>query len=152
VTTGQWDSTNYPNGFYITFATGEKAVNAPTAVNGFIFFATNTPANQDSSCIANLGVAKAYAVSPFLGSTTTNTLQGGGLPPSAVSGVILITSKDASGNSTTSQEKFCIGCGVSGLDSSNSGNTGGDCAAALGQCTPIGTIPKQLKRTYWYKK
>jgi type IV pilus assembly protein PilY1 len=154
-TSTQWDGTG--DGFYITFGTGEKEVNAPTAVNGFIFFATNKPANQDATCIANLGIATAYAVSPFLATVTTNTLAGGGLPPSAVSGVILITTTDPStGTSTTSQEKFCIGCGVGGLDantgSGTGGNQGGDCAAALGQCTPVSTIPKNMKRTYWYRK
>jgi type IV pilus assembly protein PilY1 len=154
-TSTQWDGTG--DGFYITLGTGEKEVNAPTAVNGYIFFATNKPANQDATCIANLGIATAYAVSPFLGTVTSNQLAGGGLPPSAVSGVILITTTDPVTNqTTTSQEKFCIGCGVSGLESGGSGgsggNIGGDCAAALGQCTPVSTVPKNMKRTYWYRK
>jgi type IV pilus assembly protein PilY1 len=162
---GTWDSTTYPNGFRITFGTGEKAVNAPTAVNGFIFFATNKPASQDSSCIANLGIATAYAVSPFLGTETTNTLQGGGLPPSAVSGVILIkTGTNADGSDKYTPEKFCIGCGVSGLDagtgkptdgssgSGGGGTGGGDCGSSIGPCKPVDSIAKQLKRTYWYRK
>jgi type IV pilus assembly protein PilY1 len=156
-TSVQWDGSG--DGFYMTFATGEKEVNAPTAVNGFIFFATNKPANQDATCVANLGIATAYAVSPFLGTKTTNQLAGGGLPPSAVSGVILITTTDPTTNTTTtSQEKFCIGCGVGSIegDGGNGGGgalqTGGDCAAALGQCTPIKTVPKNMKRTYWYRK
>jgi type IV pilus assembly protein PilY1 len=160
VTSGdEWDSTTSPNGFRITFATGEKAVNAPTAVNGFIFFATNKPASQDASCIANLGIAQAYAVSPFFGTVTTNTLQGGGLPPTAVSGVILITKTNPDGTTTTTQEKFCIGCGVSGLDATTgkivdgaSPTAGGDCGSSIGPCKPVEGIPKQLKRTYWYRK
>jgi type IV pilus assembly protein PilY1 len=156
-TSTNWDGSG--DGFYITLGTGEKGVNAPTAVNGFIFFATNQPASADSTCIANLGVARAYAVSPFIASVTTNTLAGGGLPPSAVSGVILITERDpATGQDKTTQEKFCIGCGVSGLQGNGSppdgggGNQGGDCASALGQCTPVTSINKNLKRTYWYRK
>ena len=134
-------------GFFLTFTTGEKAVNAPLAVNGSIFFATNRPVDRSQSCAANLGEAKAYAVSPFLGTTTTNILPGGGLAPSAVSGLITIQT-GSPGSSSSSEEKFCIGCGVS----VNSDGTKGTCNSALENCTAATTIPKNLKRTYWYKK
>ncbi|HUR90363.1 MAG TPA: hypothetical protein VMZ74_14855, partial [Ramlibacter sp.] len=101
-TSTQWDGSG--DGFYLTFATGEKEVNAPTVVNGYIFFATNKPSNQDATCAANLGIATAYAVSPFLATVTSNQLAGGGLPPSAVSGVILVSTTDpVTGVTTTSQ-------------------------------------------------
>jgi type IV pilus assembly protein PilY1 len=129
---------------------GEKAVNAPTAVNGQIFFSTNQPKTADGTCTANLGRARAYAVSPFDGTAVHNELEGGGLPPSAVSGLITITETDGSGNTTTTQEKFCIGCGVSGSQVGGTNST--PCTSALENCN-IGTvIPKNLKRTYWYKK
>ena len=135
-------------GFYVNFATGEKAVNAPLAVNGSIFFATNRPVDRSQSCAANLGEAKAYAVSPFLGTTTTNILPGGGLAPSAVSGLITIQTTNADNTVTSSEQKFCIGCGVS----VNSDGTKGICNSALENCNTVTTIPKNLKRTYWYKK
>lgn len=144
-TSTQYDGTL--NGFYMNFATGEKSVNAPLALSGFVFFATNRPIDRTATCAANLGEAKAYAVSPFLGTQTSNVLAGGGLPPSAVSGLISI-------DGTT--EKFCIGCGISELPGQPPGNTGGgdssECDSALGICNPPPNVPKNLRRTYWYKK
>jgi Tfp pilus tip-associated adhesin PilY1 len=137
------------SGFYISFATGEKGVNAPLAVNGNIFFATNRPVDRTATCAANLGQAKAYAVSPFLGSSTSNILSGGGLPPSAVSGLITLTNPDG----TTSTEKFCIGCGVTTPpDAAPDTPAAAPCDSALQICTPNTVIPKQMRRTYWYKK
>lgn len=144
-TSAQYDGSL--NGFYLTFATGEKAVNAPLALNGSIFFATNRPVNRSLSCSANLGEAKAYAVSPFLGTAITNVLPGGGLAPSAVSGLITITTT-AGTTTTTSEEKFCIGCGIS----VNADGTKGTCNSALENCNAIMPIAKNMKRTYWYKK
>lgn len=144
-TSAQYDGSL--NGFYLTFATGEKGVNAPLALNGSIFFATNRPVDRSQTCVANLGEAKAYAVSPFLGTTSTNILAGGGLAPSAVSGLIEITTT-ADGKTTTSEEKFCIGCGIS----VNADGTKGTCNSALENCNAILPIAKNLKRTYWYKK
>ncbi len=162
-----WDGTR--NGFFINFigagwnettdqpdptktpTRGEKAVNAPTAVNGQIFFATNQPKNKTNTCVANLGTARAYAINPFTGRQVQNELAGGGLPPSAVSGLITIVETDSNGNTTETQEKFCIGCGVTAGDGSG-GGSGAPCTSALENC-PTGTlIPKNLKRTYWYKK
>jgi type IV pilus assembly protein PilY1 len=120
------------------------------AVNGMIFFSTNRPIPRTRMCAPNLGEAKAYAVSPFTGKSTTNVLQGGGLPPSAVSGLITITESDGKGGTTETQEKFCIGCGLSGEQVG--GTNTNPCTSALENCN-IGTvIPKNLKRTYWYKK
>jgi type IV pilus assembly protein PilY1 len=133
------------NGFYKSFAPGEKAVNAPLAVNGSIFYATNRPIDKTQTCAANLGEAKAYAVSPFSGSQVSNVLPGGGLAPSAVTGLITIeTTTD--GKTTSSEEKFCIGCGISSQDG------GAPCLSSLDQCSFNPAIPKNLRRTYWYKK
>jgi len=134
-----------PEGFYFNFATGEKAVNAPLAVNGLIFFATNRPTEPvGTTCASNLGEAKAYAVSPFTAGSSSNILPGGGLAPSAVTGLISFDTTNADGTTTTTQEKFCIGCGI--------GPPGGGCASALENCNLGTTIPKNLRRTYWYKK
>jgi type IV pilus assembly protein PilY1 len=142
-----WDGSG--NGFYIGFLTGEKAVNAPLAVNGQIFFSTNQPAARSSTCVANLGQARAYAVSPFDAKSAYNILQGGGLPPSAVSGLITIKETDSNGQTTETLEKFCIGCGITGTEGDKSG---APCDTALQNCDVGKTIPKNLKRTYWYKK
>jgi type IV pilus assembly protein PilY1 len=147
-TNTSWDGSG--SGFYIPFGTGEKAVNAPLAVNGQIFFATNQPIPRDNTCVANLGQARAYAVSPFDAASANNVLQGGGLPPSAVSGLIIVSGKDANNNPTETLEKFCIGCGIPGV----TGPSGGapPCNTALENCNVGKSIPKNLKRTYWYKK
>ena len=156
------------NGFYIGFigaawseatnqpdpskapTKGEKAVNAPVAVNGQIFFATNQPKDKSNMCVANLGTARAYAISPFTGRQVQNELAGGGLPPSAVTGLITITTTNSDGTTSETQEKFCIGCGLSG--SQAGGTNTAPCTSALENCNIGVTIPKNLKRTYWYKK
>jgi type IV pilus assembly protein PilY1 len=142
-TSTAYDSTL--NGFYINFATGEKAVNAPLAVNGMAFFATNRPVDRSNSCAANLGEAKAYAVSPFTAAVDTNVLAGGGLPPGAVTGLVTVTNADG----TSSTTRLCIGCGGVGGDAgaAKPANVGG-----LENTPPAVTIDKNLKRTYWYKK
>ena len=146
-----WDGTL--NGFYISMRSAEKGVNAPLAVNGLIFFSTNQPSAPTATCAANLGIARAYAVSPFTSESANNVLSGGGLPPSPVAGLVSISGTDGQGHTTTHEERFCIGCGVSSLPGTPP-STPGTCAgnAALQNCTPSITIPSNLKRTYWYKK
>ncbi|MEJ6022720.1 hypothetical protein [Ramlibacter sp. PS4R-6] len=134
-------ATTYPNGFYINFAVGEKGVNAPLATNGMVFFATNRPVDPDGQCKANLGEAKAYAVSPFLATTTTNLIVGGGLPPSPVAGLITVSTNNPNNPSETTEEKFCIGCAAVCTSCSSLENS-----------PPVNAVPKNLKRTYWYKK
>jgi len=129
---------------------GEKAVNAPVAVNGQIFFATNQPKDKTNTCVANLGAARAYAINPFTGRQVQNELAGGGLPPSAVTGLITITTTNSDGTTSDTQEKFCIGCGLSG--SQAGGTNTAPCTSALENCNIGVIIPKNLKRTYWYKK
>ena len=148
--TVQYDNTL--DGFYFNLATGEKAVNAPLAVSGSIFFGTNRPIDRSQSCTANLGEAKAYAVDPFLGTKSSNVLRGGGLPPSAVTG--LVTIENADGTNTT--EKFCIGCGTNQppppADKDAPKTTAASCNSALENCKPDVTIKKNLRRSYWYQK
>ena len=88
-------------------------------------------------------------MSPFLGTAITNILPGGGLAPSAVSGLITITTTGADGRTTSTDQKFCIGCGISG---GGSGGGTGTCNSALENCTLLTTVPKNMKRTYWYRK
>ena len=74
-----------------------------------------------------------------------NELAGGGLPPSAVTGLITIT--ETTGNTTTTtQEKFCIGCGCPGSQARR--HEHGPVYVSAGKLQHIGTmIPKNLKRT-----
>jgi Tfp pilus tip-associated adhesin PilY1 len=155
------------NGFYITFQTGEKGVNAPLGLNGTVFFGTNRPADPSATCIANLGTARAWAVNPFTGASLSHVLDGGGLAPSAVAGIVTVTKSDGS----TTEERFCIGCGVGDRPGGSDGNTGCNdaletcsstggsgsggkyfCNSFLNDCPSNANISSTMKRTYWYKK
>jgi len=131
-------------GFYLRFATGEKAVNAPITTRGTTFFGTNRPTPPKvNSCRSNLGEAKGYAVNPFTGKFEATVYDGGGLPPSPIAGVVNIGV-----NGRDVQMPFCIGCGKPPDDEKQ------DCDSnsALGACKLTKTVPKNLHRTYWYKK
>jgi Tfp pilus tip-associated adhesin PilY1 len=144
-------STNYAgtlNGYYITFSgAGEKSVNAPVTVYGSTYFGTNTPATPSAtSCKSTLGVAKGYALNPFTGGYSSNVFDGGGLPPSPVSGLVSLTLQDGS----SLLRKFCIGC--AGAPPTTGGTPPPACNSALQNCLPDKGIPKSLKRSYWYTK
>ncbi len=117
-------------GWYIALAAnGEKVVNSPLTVAGTTFFATNRPTPVAvNSCDANLGEAKAYAVSFQSGtalldrngdgkvdaSDTATILTAGGLPPSPVSGTVGIDSLNAEGVMERRYHLFLIGGGARG--------------------------------------
>jgi type IV pilus assembly protein PilY1 len=127
-------------GFYITFATGEKSVNAPVTIKGTTYFGTNRPLPlSPSSCVSNLGEAKGYALNPFTGEYDSTVYDGGGMPPTPTTGIVTINGK---------QTEFCIGCGGGG----NEAQGGADCKSALGACDNGKHVPKNTRRTYWYKK
>jgi type IV pilus assembly protein PilY1 len=70
---------------------GEKVVNAVTYTSGFAFFGTNSPTPPSpTSCTGSLGVARSYAIPALCGPVTVSTLDGGGFPPTAVVGTVLI--------------------------------------------------------------
>jgi Tfp pilus tip-associated adhesin PilY1 len=146
-------SVTYPgtlNGFYTTFATGEKAVNESVTVRGTTFFGTNKPTPPSVlSCNANLGEAKGYAIDPFKGTLDFTVFDGGGLPPTPTVGIVTILVPPANpGDPPTSVKRsFCVGCGGAG-DSS----VGGDTKSALGAGDLSKPVPKNTRRTYWYKK
>jgi type IV pilus assembly protein PilY1 len=128
------------SGFYTTFTTGEKAVNASTTTKGTTFFGTNRPLpKSENSCRSNLGEAKGYALNPFTGTFNSTIYDGGGLPPTPITGIVNITMDDGS----TVQKEFCVGC---------AGGTGADSKSALGAGDLNTKVPKNLRRTYWYKK
>ncbi len=150
-------STVYDNtlsGYYITLCntkdspskpttcpTGEKVVNAPTVTAGYVYFATNQPTVPSANSCPTLGTARGYSVSPFSGVDTYVEYEGGGLPPTAVSGVVNIVSDDGK---ITTPVAFCIGCG---------GNTecvGSGCTSAVGGARPAIDVSTSRKRTYWY--
>lgn len=83
-------------GFYIDLANaGEKGVNAPTTVAGKTYFSTNYPdIPQTDSCTADLGYALAYTVDFKTANVIFSRFVGGGLPPSAVSGLVEIAGKE----------------------------------------------------------
>lgn len=134
------------SGFYVTLPNaGEKVVNAPLTVAGYTTFGTNTPAVPTTgTCYPNLGVARTYSVS-FLTGTGQNPnrsvlLDGGGFPPSAVYGVILVSN----GNGTTSSVPVCFGCG------NQTGAGGGGSALSPVKVTPTGLGKR--KRTFWFSE
>ncbi|MDO8456408.1 MAG: PilC/PilY family type IV pilus protein [Burkholderiaceae bacterium] len=138
-TTAYASTADKPSGFYSTLATGEKTVNASTTTRGTTFFGTNRPvAPIATSCKSNLGEAKGYALSPFTGKFDFTIYDGGGLPPSPIVGIVNIEVGDK-----TIQKEFCIGCG---------GGDGGDGKSPLGAGDLTKKVPKNLRRTYWYKK
>ena len=138
-TTTPWDGTW--NGYYITLGLGEKVVNAPLAVAGYVYLSTNTPPAPDAnSCISALGTAKGYQLSPFTGTYQTVVFDGGGLPPSPVAGIV-----DIIVGHEVKQVPFIIGA-------ANPNCTGPDCSSALGGQKPIINVPTTRHRNYWYIK
>lgn len=130
-------SVNYTgtsSGYYVTFATGEKAVNASITTRGTTYFGTNMPmAPAANSCSSNLGQAKGYSLSPFTAGYASTVYDGGGMPPSPVAGVVGLVLPSGQ----TLQQPFCIGCGG---------------ATALSPLDPSKKVPKKPRRTYWYKR
>lgn len=86
--------------YYTLPNAGEKVVNAVTYTSGFAFFGTNAPAPASAlQCTGNLGVARSYAIPALCGPVKVQTLDGGGFPPTAVVGTVLIPPTPASGQS-----------------------------------------------------
>lgn len=126
-------------GCYIPMASGEKVVNAPTTFRGVTYFGTNRPVSSNLSCTANLGEAKSYAAPLFCRAATSQILNGGGLPPSPVSGFVSISYTDSNGRTVTKKKEFLIGAPNakgSGIETSN---------------TPT-TINVPRKRRYWFEE
>lgn len=131
-TTSTYDNTL--SGYYLTLGAGEKVVNAPITVAGYTYFGTNTPAISGSSCSANLGTAKGYRIKPLTGTSSSVIYDGGGLPPTAVAGLVEVDGQNL---------PFCIGCG---------GNPDTGCKSALCGEKPEFDISTSRNRTYWYNE
>jgi len=145
-TSTPWDGTL--NGYYVTFHACEKSVNAPLVTAGYIYFGTNqgkAPHHHNHTCEETLGEAIGYKLKPFAGTYVEGEFEGGGLPPSPVSGVVNIV--DSSGN--TIQVPFCIGCGG---EEDDGGNSGCGSESALAGCKPPISVSTSRSRSYWYIK
>jgi type IV pilus assembly protein PilY1 len=128
------------SGFYVTLAgAGEKGVNAPTTVGGLVYFGTNQPiVPSTTSCQANLGTARSYSVHFLTGASNIRQLDGGGLVPSPVFGIVTVNV-----GGTDRQVPFLIGGG---------GGSGADGRSGLGAQKPVIPIKNIRKRTYWYRE
>jgi type IV pilus assembly protein PilY1 len=140
VKTSVYTTSGSDHGFYFTLSNaGEKGINAPATVAGYVYFGTNAPtAPGGNSCSANLGTARSYAVSFITGSTSSVTLAGGGLIPSPVFGIVSI-----SVNGTMKQLPFLIGSGT---------GMGADTQSGLGVTKSVIPVNSTRTRTYWYRK
>lgn len=147
-TTSKFNVDGTEKGFRLKFQQGEKAVNAPVLNFGVVFFATNRPVDSTQMCAPNLGEAKAYAVDPFTGDRNTNVLDGGGLPPTAVTGPIAVERADGS----EGVREACLGCGVAPPTGDPTKPPEETCKSALEECGGNRVIPKNLRRTYWFRK
>jgi type IV pilus assembly protein PilY1 len=142
-TTTQWTDSITSRGYYVTFQTCEKSVNAPLVVAGYVYFGTNRPkAPENETCEETLGEATGYRLSPFTGKYTSGEFEGGGLPPSPVSGIVNIIQ-----DGKTIQVPFCIGCG--GEEDDHGGDPCGSDSALAG-CRPPIDVTSDRSRTYWY--
>lgn len=100
------------NGCYVSLATnGEKVVNAPFTIAGATYFGTNRPKPVSStSCSGDLGEAYAYKFPLFCTvPPTPNRIEGGGLLPSPVGGIVTIKV-----NGVDMKVPFLIGGGAGG--------------------------------------
>lgn len=81
-------------GWKFDFGPCEQSVNKPLTVAGVTYFGTHAPSpDAGSSCVANLGAARGYAVDFLTGNPATGNVRsapflGGGMPPSPVAGVV----------------------------------------------------------------
>ena len=130
---------NTTQGCYIPMISGEKVVTSATTIAGVTYFSTNRPTPSTGIvCAANLGEAKAYASPLFCQTPTTDILQGGGLPPSPISGLVTVTyTSDATGAQVSELMPFLIG----GINPKSS---------AIEAVKPKITLPPKRVRRYWY--
>jgi type IV pilus assembly protein PilY1 len=143
-------------GYTLALATGEKGVNAPVTTRGTTFFGTNRPTPPAAnSCGANLGEARGYAINPFTGAFDFTTFEGGGLPPTATTGIVAISWLNTATNQVTEvRRQFCVGCGAAVPPGSGTtpGRSGADRTSALGAGDLSVSVPKNPRRTYWFTR
>lgn len=133
------------NGFFVILKhSGEKGVNAPTVISGTAYFSTNQPLSlgpEDAAVCSNLGAARNYSVNYMTGQLNTTLLDGGGLPPSPVSGMVTVYI-----DGQKRDLPFIIGGGE------GAGNVTGTSRSPL-ETTKVLIDPKlPRKRAYWYRE
>ena len=132
--------TSSTQGWRFNFGQCEQTVNEALTIAGITYFGTNAPtAATGSSCAANLGIARGYAVDFLTGNPGDNAPRsalytGGGMPPSPVAGVVEVDG---------TKYPFCIGCITPG----NS-----DCTSALQGCKVNINPTGSRFRAYWYRE
>lgn len=96
-------------GWYLTLAAQEQVVTSAITIFGTVSFSTHQPAVVDpEACTSNLGTARVYNVAYANGASMNGTtdrfqeIDGGGLPPSPVGGMVTLDSGET--------VPFCIGC------------------------------------------
>lgn len=131
---------NSAPGFFVTLpGSGEKGVNAPTTVGGTVYFGTNRPIVPSSNiCQANLGEARSYSINFLTGLQSSTLLDGGGLAPSPVFGIVTVKVGDKD-----RPLPFLIGGG---------GGSGADGRSGLGAQKPAIPLKATKRRTYWYRE
>jgi len=108
------DALNAARGWYIALASGEKVVGGAVTLNGTVFFGTNQPSSVSGGACNNLGTARLYSLSFTEGKATTElcsanggdtlgacdrsqTIPGGGFPPSPTPVVTIIDGQPREG-------------------------------------------------------
>ncbi|MEO8135179.1 MAG: hypothetical protein ABI831_14500, partial [Betaproteobacteria bacterium] len=142
------------NGWFRALAPGEKVVNAALTAAGLVYFSTRTPSPPSLTCGSNLGVARTYGLRFQDGAAGRDlngdgvrderdvavTLTGGGLPPSAVAGLVNVLD---SATGRTVVLPYVIGAG---------GTAGGQPGSAS-QNAPAKIevkLSKKRRKTYWF--
>jgi type IV pilus assembly protein PilY1 len=128
---------------------GEKVVNAVTYTSGFSFFGTNYPTPPSpTSCASNLGVASIYAIPAFCGAVTVNEVEGGGFPPTAVIGTVLIPRTDGTNCETNPENcsQVPVGIGITPPDCNNNPST---VSSAIGATNIYACAPRHRLRRDW---
>ena len=132
---------------------GEKVVNAVTYTSGFSFFATNGPAKKEAlACTGDLGQARSYAIPALCGPVKVTDLVGGGFPPTAVVGTVLIPPPPTDGIpvdcETTPQlcRRVPVGIGVSPPDCAGGAST---LTSAIGATNVYACAPAVRQRRDW---
>ncbi len=122
---------------------GEQTVTSAVIFGGLIFFSTNRPvATPPGACAANLGEARGYAVNlltacgavgteALCGGTRSGIFTGGGLPPSPVTGTVMIGGKP-------------VTVMIGGIQ------RGGGASSPIGSQKVKPTISQTRSRLYWY--
>jgi type IV pilus assembly protein PilY1 len=125
-------------GWYLAFVSTEQVVTAAVTHFGIVTFSTHQPASTSTnSCSTNLGTTQVYNLSYLNGTGTVTNVAGGGLPPSAVVGVVKLTGANTSSGSGTELVPFCVGCtGDSSLEGS--------------KLTGASSSTRATSRLYWY--